>query len=34
MTMPIIDSVHHQVLKELKQISKELKMLRKELKKV
>jgi len=32
--MPLTDSIHYKILKELEKITKELKMLRKELKKV
>jgi len=34
MIMPLTDSIHYKILKELEKITKELKMLRKELKKV
>jgi len=34
MSMPLTDSIHYKILKELEKITKELKILRKELKKV
>lgn len=33
MTMPLTDSIHYKILKELEKLNKELKLLRKDLKK-